>query len=89
MGSEMLILLYFDWVGSSKELKDWENKIKEACEKTGVEYKGLYASMNEKWNYVSILETEAYGNVLAMGKKVVRHQKMPHNIAEVLFPQNI
>ena len=82
-----MILLYFDWLGNSKELQDWETKIKEACVKTGVEYKGLYSSMNEKWNFVSILETEAYGNFLAMGKKVVRHQKMPYNIAEVLLPQ--
>jgi len=85
----MLILLYFDWLGCSKELKDWETKLKEACVKTGVEYKGLYSSMNEKWNYVSILETEAYDNFLAMGKKVVRHRKMPNNIAEVLLPQNL
>ena len=47
---------------------------------------GLYSSMNEKWNYVSIFETEAYGNFLAMGKKVVRPQEMPYNIAEVLLP---
>ena len=85
----MLILLYFDWLGNPIELKEWETKIKEACVKTGVEYKGLYSSMNEKWNFISILETEAYGNFLAMGKKVVRHQKMPHNTAEVLLPQNL
>ena len=83
----MIILLYFDWVGSSKELKEWETKINEACEKTGVEYKGLYGSMNEKWNYVSIFEAEDYGHFLAMGKHVVRPQKMPHNITEVLLPQ--
>lgn len=85
----MMVLLYFDWVGSSKELKAWEAKIKESCEKTGVEYMGLYGSMNEKWNFVSILKAEAYGDFLAMGKKVVRHQKMPHNIAEILLPQNL
>ena len=85
----MIILLYFDWVGSTKELKDWEDRIKEACENTGVEYKGLYGPINEKWNFVSILETETYDNFLAMGKKVVRHQKMPHNIAQVLLPQNL
>ena len=84
-----MILLYFDWLGNPIELKDWESKITEACVKTGVEYKGLYSSMNEKWNFVSILETEAYGNFLAMGKKVVRHQKMPHNTAKVLLPQNL
>ena len=85
----MIILLYFDWLSSSKELKDWGTKIKEACVKTGVEYQGLYSSMNEKWNYVSIFETEAYGDFLTLGKKVGRHPKMPHNIVEVLLPQNL
>ena len=87
--SNMIILLYFDWVGCSKALKEWETKIKEACAETGVEYKGLYGSMNEKWNYVSIFEAEAYENFLAMGKKVARPRKMPHNITEVLLPQNL
>ena len=87
--SEMLILLYFDWVGCSKGLKEWETQIIEACEKTDVEYKGLYGSMNLKWNYVSIFEAEAYESFLAMGKKVARPRKMPHNIVEVLLPQNL
>ena len=85
----MIILLYFDWVGSQKELKDWETNIKETCEKTDVEYQGLYGSMNEKWNYVSIFEAEAYDNFLAMEKKVVRPQLMPHNIVETLLAQNL
>lgn len=85
----MIILLYFDWMGNHKELKDWETKIKEACEKTDVEYQGLYSSMNKKWNYVSIFEAEAYENFLAMGKKMVKPQLMPHNIVEVFLPQNL
>ncbi|MGD2200090.1 MAG: hypothetical protein PVJ38_00485 [Candidatus Bathyarchaeota archaeon] len=83
----MIVLLYFDWVGSSKELKAWETKIQESCEKTGVEYMGLYGSMNEKWNFVSIFKTNGYEKFLEMGKNVVRHAKMPHHIAEVLLPQ--
>jgi len=85
----MIILLYFDWVGGHKELKEWETKIREACVNSGVEYEGLFGSMNEKWNYVSIFEAEAYENFLAMGKKVARPQMMPHNIVEVLLPQNL
>ena len=85
----MLIFLYFDWLGSSTELKEWEIKITEACVNTDVEYNGLFSSMNEKWNYVSIFETEVYGNFLAMGKKVPRPPLMPHNIVEVFLPQNI
>lgn len=83
----MLILLYFDWLGTPSELKEWETNLKEACAKTGVEYKGLYSPLNEKWNYVSILETEEYSNFLAMGKSMVKHYKMPHNIADVVLPQ--
>jgi hypothetical protein len=85
----MIILLYFDWVGSHKELKDWETNIKGACEKTDVEYRGLYGSMNEKWNYVSIFETEAYENFFAMENEVVRPQLMPHNVVETLLAQNL
>ena len=85
----MIILLYFDWVGGHKALKEWETKIREACVNSGVEYEGLFGSMNKKWNYVSIFEAEAYENFLAMGKKVVRPQMMPHNIVEVLLPQNL
>ena len=85
----MLILLYFDWLGSSTELKEWENKIGEACVNNDIEYKGLFGSLNEKWNYVSLFETEVYENFLAMGKTVVKPQKMPHNIVEVLLPQNL
>jgi hypothetical protein len=88
-GPGMLIFLYFDWLGSSKELKEWEIKIREACLNTDVEYKGLYGSLNEKWNYVSIFEAEAYETFITMEKKVVRPQKMSHNIVEVLLPQNL
>jgi hypothetical protein len=85
----MIILLYFDWVGRFKELKEWETKIRDACVNSGVEYEGLFGSMNENWNYVSIFEAESYGHYLAMEKKVPRPQMMPHNIVEVLLPRNL
>ena len=84
----MIVLLYFDWTGTTRELKSWEDKIKESCQKTGVEYKGLYGSFSEKWNFVSIFKAETFDNFLEMGKYVVRHPRMPHHIAEVLMPQN-
>ncbi|UCH57309.1 MAG: hypothetical protein JSV18_08265 [Candidatus Bathyarchaeota archaeon] len=88
-GVTMIILLYFDWIGSCKELKDWEDKIAESCSRTGVEYRGLYGSMNEKWNFVSVFETDGYDRFLEMGRKVVRHVKMPHHITELLLPQKL
>jgi hypothetical protein len=84
----MKILLYFDWVGGFKELREWENKIRDACVNSGVEYEGLFGSMNEKWNYVGIFEAETYEHYLAMEKKVARPPMMTHNIVEVLLPQN-
>ena len=85
----MMILLYFDWMGTSKELKEWETQIREACEITGVDYRGLFASLNLKWNFVSIFETDTYNRFLSMGKNVVKHWRMPHNIAEVLVPTEL
>ena len=85
----MLILLYFDWVGSTKELKAWEDNIKEACEKVGVTYEGLYGSFNEKWNFVSVFKSESFEMFIEMGRGVVRHHKMPHHTAEILMPQKL
>jgi hypothetical protein len=84
----LIILLYFDWMGTTRELKSWEGKIKASCQKTDVDYKGLYGSFNEKWNFVCIFKAETFENFLEMGKHVVRHPQMPHHITEILMPQN-
>ncbi|MFB0557645.1 MAG: hypothetical protein ACETVY_00875 [Candidatus Bathyarchaeia archaeon] len=88
-GVELIILLYFDWSGSRKELMEWNDKISEACEKGGVTYTGLYGSMNEKWNYVSVFETKSYDDFLSMGKHVTRPQYMTHYITEILMRQKL
>ncbi len=49
---------------------------------TGVVYKGLYGSINERWNLASISETEG---LVRMGK-AWRNPRMPHNMAEGLLP---
>ena len=36
-----------------------------------------------------IFEAEAYENFLAMEKKVVRPQLIPHNLVEALLAQNL
>jgi len=84
----LIILLYFDWTGTTRELKSWEEKIKSSCQKTDVDYTGLYGSFNEKWNFVCIFKAETFENFLEMGRHVVRHPNMPHHITEILMPQN-
>ena len=85
----LIILIYFDWMGNRTELKEYNEKIKQACGKFGVHYLGIYGPMNLKWNYVNIFETDSFDRFLQMGRQVPRHPKMPHHIAEILFPQEI
>lgn len=85
----MIILLYFDWNGSRKELKEWNDSIVESCKNTGVKYMGLYGPHNEKWNFVSVFESESYDKFLDMGRNVIRSPRMPHHITEILSPQKL
>ena len=85
----MKILLYFDWVGTRKELKEQDKKMQKSCDETGVEYLGLYGSMNEKWNYVWLFEAKSFDHFLEMSSKVPRPIHMTHYITELLIPINL
>ena len=85
----MKILLYFDWVGTRKELKEQDKKMQKSCDETGVEYLGLYGSMNEKWNYVWLFGAKSFDHFLAMSSKVPRPIHMTHYITELLIPINL
>lgn len=84
----MIILLYFDWAGTRKELKEYNEKIMKACEEADVALLGLYGPMNVKWNYVMMFEADSYDRFLKMGKNVSRHPSMTHHITETLIKQN-
>lgn len=84
----MKVLVYFDWTGSRKELKEWVDTILEACGETEVEYEGLYGPLNEKWNYVAIFETESYDEFRRMTRKVSRRQCMTHTVSNILVKIN-
>jgi len=85
----MKILLYFDWAGTRKELKDHDKKMQESCLDTGVEHQGLYGSMNEKWNFVWIFEANSFDHFMEMSWKVPRPPQMSHYITELLIPQRL
>jgi hypothetical protein len=82
----MKILLYFDWAGPRKELKEHDKKMQKSCLESGVEYDGLFGSMNEKWNYVWIFDAQGYDHFLEMARKVTRPINMSHYITELLIP---
>ncbi len=85
----MIILLYFDWAGSRKELKEWDSKIAEACKVDDIKYLGLYGSINEKWNYVCLFDASSYDGFLEMARKVPRRPFMTHYITELLLNINL
>ena len=85
----MKILLYFDWAGSRKDLKEWNEKIIVACKETDVSYEGLYGSMNEKWNHVAMFEASSYDEFLEMAAKVPKRPMMTHYITELLLRHSL
>ena len=85
----MKILLYFDWTGTRKELKDHDKKMQKSCLETGVEYEGLYGSMNEKWNFVWVFEANSFDHFREMSRKVLRPVYMVHYITELLIPARL
>jgi hypothetical protein len=85
----MKILLYFDWMGTRKELKEHDKKMQKSCHDSGVKYDGLFGSMNEKWNYVWIFDAQGYDHFLEMARNVPRPVNMAHYITELLIPINL
>jgi hypothetical protein len=82
----MKILLYFDWVGSRKELKEHDKRMQKSCEETDVGFLGIYGSMNQKWNYCWLFDARSYDHFLEMTAKVARPPQMTHYITELLLP---
>ena len=82
----MMILLYFDWAGTRKELREHDKKMQKACEETGVQYLGIHGSMNQKWNFVWLFDAQSYDHFTEMTNKVPRPTFMTHYITELLIP---
>ena len=81
----MIILLYFDWKGTHKELKEWADRIKRACEENDIKYNGVYGPMNVKWHYAAMFESDSFDRFRNMARKVPRPMNMTHYMNEVLF----
>ncbi len=85
----MIILLYFDWKGTHKELKEWADRIKKACEEDDIKYIGVYGPMNVKWHYAAMFESDSFDRFRSMAQNVPRPMNMTHYMNEVLFNTDI
>jgi hypothetical protein len=86
MGNRMKILLYFDWTGSRKDLKEHDKKFQKSCLDTGVEHMGLYGPANVKWNYVWLFQANDFEHFREMARRVPRPVYMKHYITEIIIP---
>ena len=58
----MFELLYFDRKGTREELEAYCNKLKKACEKEGLVYKGCYGPPQDRYHYAIFIENTKVPN---------------------------
>ena len=84
----MIVLFYFDWFGSQKELGQMEKSMIGAFKGSGVKYKGTYAPDSRKFHFVAMYETKSYDKfieALTSPKNKPRdYKKLTHGTFEIL-----
>lgn len=64
----MLLLIYFNWSGTSAELKEYSEQFKSVFDATaGVTFKGVYNTISGGWNAVFLLEGSWEASMTAWG----------------------
>jgi hypothetical protein len=85
----MIILVHFDWNGSTKALKKWNQQFKEACEKHDIKFKDLHIPLANKFNFTWVLESENVDKYMEAARTLTRPQAMTHVITEFLLEKNL
>ncbi len=67
----MLLLYYFNWAGTSEELREFADRMKEIIHGTEeVEFTGLFVPTSE-WHYVMVMKAPEYGKTLQVMKTYI------------------
>jgi len=67
----LLFLYYFNWAGTSEELKEFSGRMKDIIKGTeGVEFNGLFMPTSE-WHYVLVMKATNYEKSLQVMKKYI------------------
>ena len=86
----MVIVSSFDWWGTDEELKEADEKIKEACAKTdGVKYMGLWVPHNSKFHYARMWATDSWEKFWEWERPPRDKKKASHIVMEYLSPANL
>ena len=55
----MLVLRYFNWLGTADQLEEFTSSVKKSVDKTpGTKYLGRFGAMNQTWHYALVLEVK-------------------------------
>ena len=68
----MLMLYYFNWAGTSEELREFAGRMKNIIKETeGVELSGLFIPTSE-WHYVLVMKATNYEKSLQVMKTYIK-----------------
>jgi len=67
----LLTLYYFNWAGTTEELKEFADRMKSIISETeGVEFSGLFIPTSE-WHYVLVMKATDYAKTLQVMKTYI------------------
>jgi hypothetical protein len=73
----LLVLYYFNWVGTSEEFKEFAGLMMSKVEGVeGVEPLGVFAPSSE-WNYVAVMKTPSYEKALQTFRAYMKKHGRP------------
>jgi hypothetical protein len=67
----LLTLYYFNWAGTSEELREFVERMKSIIDGTeGAEFNGIFIPTSE-WHYVLVMKATNYEKILQVMKKYI------------------
>jgi hypothetical protein len=83
----MLVILYYDWFGTTEALDEWKTAWEKACTDTeGIKKCKHYTSHQARYHYAYIMKMDSYDNVMeAMGKMTIKRDRnvSTHTVLEI------
>ena len=67
----MLVIRYFNWVGTDNQLEEFTTAVKNAVKKTpGTKYLGKFGCMNQNWHWASVLDIKDWETFASFAKNM-------------------
>jgi hypothetical protein len=84
----MLVIRYFNWLGTTEQLEEFTSAMKKAVKKTpGTKYLGRFGAMNHNWHFASVTEVKDWETWAEFIKNVDYqrdYKTMPNFVIEFL-----